>query len=394
MTARIASRELTTRLRDKSFMLPTVILTILLAGVGILSGGRVGDVRQYKVGVVESTSAIRTGEVLAAIPDKRSPRVDVRRVKTRSDGDELLRARDLAALVDGDQIVVRDGLPDSLGALIRGSIDCARSTETARCATTGEASVETVLNPNARADRVQRNLGYVAIVLLYGLLFGFGFLIAGGVVEERTAGLSETLRASARPGPLLGGKVVGIGLLGLLQLIVVTTVGLAAAQMSGALPSLGRAAGLAGVLVVSYLIGIALYGCALAAAASLVSRQEDLQVVTTPVSLALLVSFVVGLGELATHAGGAHVLRLLPPITPFALVGTAGRGHLGLVPLLAAVLICTGVAILAALACIRVYSGATVRGSGQVAAAEAWRLGRRTGRTSDGAQATGNPSPD
>jgi ABC-2 type transport system permease protein len=376
MTGQVAGRELTTRFRDKSFVLPTVILSLLLAGVALIAGNRGSDVRQYKVGVVESTSALRTGEVLAGIPDGRSPTVDVVRVLSRADGEELLSSKDLAALFDGDQIVVQDDLPESLGALVRGAIDCARSTEIERCAINSEVAAETVLNADARADRVQRNLGYVAIVLLYGLLFGFGFLIAGGVVEERTAGLPEMLRSASRPGPLLGGKVIGIGALGLLQLLVVTTVGLAAAQMAGALPNLGRAVGLASVLAVAYLIGIALYGCALAAAASLVSRQEDLQVVTTPVSLALLAAFFVGLGELGTHVGGAHLLRFIPPITPFALVGSAARGHLGTPALVGAILISIGVAILVALACVRIYSGATVRRSGRVGVGEAWTLGR------------------
>ena len=383
--AHVAVRELSTRLRDKSFVVPTVILALLLAGVAAVAGTRGSEVRQYRVGVVEGTSALRTGEVLAEIPDGRPPSILVERVKSRSDGDQLLRSKDLAAVVDGDQIVVRDGLPDSLGAAVRGAIDCARSSEIDRCALISAASDESVLNSRARADRVQRNLGYVGIVLLYGLLFGFGFLIAGGVVEERTAGLPEMLRASAGPGPLLGGKVAGIGALGFLQLLIVEVVGLSAAQMAGALPSLGRAFGLAGVLAVAYLIGIALYGCALAAAASLVSRQEDLQVVTTPISLTLLGAFFVGLGELATHVGGAHLLRFVPPVTPFALVGSAARGHLGTLSLLGAVLISLGVAILLALASVRVYSGATVRRSGRLSVGEAWRLGgsRLSGRAEE-----------
>lgn len=370
---RVARREVVTRLRDRTFLIPTVLLALIAIALGTLAGSRDDGPRAYDVATVGGGAGDPVADALRAFRGH-GVALRVREVSDRAEGERLLADGGADVLLDGDATIVQNDIPAALDVAVAGARDCARSADPAGCANAGGGPVA-VRNGQARADRVQRTLGYLAIVLMYGLLFGFGFLIAGGVVEERSAGLPEVLASSARPSSLMFGKVLGIGLLGLAQLVAVSVAGLAAATAAGSLPDAPRAWQLAGVVVVSYVLGTALYGCVLAAAASLVSRQEDLQVVTTPVSLSLLGSFAVGFSELAGHVSGVHWLGALPPVAPFSLPARAAHGHLGVGAFLAIVALAVATAAVVAVLAARIATGAVLQRGGRTGVADAWRAG-------------------
>ena len=60
----------------------------------------------------------------------------------------------------------------------------------------------------------------VGVVVLYSLLILFGQFVAQGVVEEKSSRVVELLLATMRPWQLLAGKILGLGLLGLAQIVV------------------------------------------------------------------------------------------------------------------------------------------------------------------------------
>jgi len=63
-----------------------------------------------------------------------------------------------------------------------------------------------------------RRRGYIVAIVLFVTLQIYGIQVAQGVAEEKESRIVEILLATVRPGQLLAGKVVGIGLVGLLQL--------------------------------------------------------------------------------------------------------------------------------------------------------------------------------
>src|SRR4029450_3626525 len=81
----------------------------------------------------------------------------------------------------------------------------------------------------------KRTIATVAVFLLYGQLIGYCFTVAMGVVEEKSTRAGGVLLAAARPVQLLAGKIIGIGLVGLFQLIIIGVVGLVVATASGAI---------------------------------------------------------------------------------------------------------------------------------------------------------------
>ena len=132
---------------------------------------------------------------------------------------------------------------------------------------------------------------FFAVLLLYGQLIGIGYFVAAGVVEEKSSRVVEVLLATVKPVHLLAGKVIGLGILGLGQLLLLAIIGMGAATASGALEVDGDVLRAAVLALVWFVVGYAFYGAAFACAASLVSRQEDLQSVLTPLSLLLMVGF-------------------------------------------------------------------------------------------------------
>src|SRR6202022_2379498 len=76
--------------------------------------------------------------------------------------------------------------------------------------------------------------GFVVALFLYVALLTYGQFIAQGVVEEKANRIVEIILSTVRPGQLLIGKVVGIGLVGLIQLGVISVFAFAVAALTGA----------------------------------------------------------------------------------------------------------------------------------------------------------------
>jgi ABC-2 type transport system permease protein len=227
--------------------------------------------------------------------------------------------------------------------------------------------------PDPDAD-ARRAIVSVGTFVLYGQLIGYGFWVATGIVEEKSSRVVEVLLATVRPRALLAGKVLGIGLLALGQLLLVAVLGVGASAATGVV-DIGLSA-LEPVLLLLgwFVLGFAFYACLFAAGAARVSRQEDLQSVTTPGTLLVLVSFFASF-YVADDPGStaARVLGVLPPFSALvAPVRAAGGSAAWWEAPLAVALMLLAVAGLVVLAA-RVYEGSVLRMGGTVGLREALR---------------------
>ena len=119
-------------------------------------------------------------------------------------------------------------------------------------------------------------VGIFVAALLYVALVVYGQLVAaGGRRGEGQPGHRDTA-STVRPRQLLFGKVVGIGLVGLAQLIVVGAVALIAVARTQVInvPNVGVTAVLGGLLW--FVLGFVFYALIYAAAGSLVSSKRIL----------------------------------------------------------------------------------------------------------------------
>jgi ABC-2 type transport system permease protein len=162
-------------------------------------------------------------------------------------------------------------------------------------------------------------VGFVTAVLLLISVTTFGGFVLTGVVEEKTSAVIELLLARVRAYQLLAGKVVGIGVVALLQMAVAVAAGIVALSISGAdIPAEIWVS--VPTTLLWFVAGFLLYSTLFALAGSFVSRQEDAQAAAAPISLtftaAYFIVFTVGTVPDSTVA---VVLSMLPPFAPLLM---------------------------------------------------------------------------
>jgi ABC-2 type transport system permease protein len=186
----------------------------------------------------------------------------------------------------------------------------------------------------------------------------------------------ELLLAVLRPWQLMAGKIIGIGIVGLLQFAIIGGVGLAGALATDLLTLPPASA--AGTLVAAlawYAIGFFLFAAMLAAAAALVSRQEDVTSVVQPVMVAIAATFVVSIA-LLTDDPDDPLVEILSVVPPFSPVLMPARAALGSVPIWQ-----TGVSVALAAAAVaalawwggKIYAYAVLRTGARVTLTEVLR---------------------
>ena len=176
-------------------------------------------------------------------------------------------------------------------------------------------------------------LGTVFLILMFITILIYGMWVATGVATEKSSRVMELMISAASPRQLLVGKVLGIGGAGLTQYVAIATpavlvlafqddIARALLGPGGAgLPTGGLTIGLLGAYGVFFLLGFALFALIYAAVGSFVSRPDDLQTLSLPLSLVAMAGY---LSALVVLLGGGGVLgrlaSFIPPFSPFAML--------------------------------------------------------------------------
>jgi ABC-2 type transport system permease protein len=395
----VSRREFVERIRDRGFQISTGISLLILVGL-IVANSLTKPGATYALATQSSSDVIRSvGNEVSSAGAAQGVHVGISSVDSRAQAERLLRNGTIdAAIVEGDsgpEILVKSSAPDQLVGLVQ----VVARTALARAALAREgvapSRLDAALNhrplpvrsleppdPHAKSNSA---VAFVGVLLLYGQLFGYGFWVATGVVEEKSSRVVELLLSAIRPSELLTGKILGIGLLGLLQLTLMATIALFVSNAVGLLTFPAGALGAAGLVIVWFAIGFAFYSTLFAVAGSLVSRQEDLQNTMTPISLVILASFFVSIGALSSpDAPLVKLASFLPPSAPLAMpprliLGSATPAQ---AVLSAAISIAATVAMISVAS--RIYASAILR-TGRVGLREVWRARRTTVETTEAA---------
>ena len=295
----------------------------------VLTVGASGGGGSWKLSMVPSVGAVDAGAYEAAL-------VVTRETNGRLDFD-LRTTQDIGA--DKRQLL-------QIGTYGVGVIDAARQ---------GGASVQipkltttAIDGPNAGGAPVssseyasRRIVGIVFVVLIFITLVIYGMWVAAGVVAEKSSRVMELLISAASARQLVLGKVLGIGAAGatqyaviiasaLLALVVEEGVSVALLGPGGSVaPSLvALSPGLLLAFASFYVLGFALYALIYAAAGSLVSRPEDLQIIALPLSLIAIVGYFQAV--LALSGGTAGFIRFasyVPFWSPFVMLTRLSIGR-------------------------------------------------------------------
>ena len=379
----VARRELTERVRERSFLVGTCVSIAIIALVVVLPPLLGLDEQdRYTVGAVGEQAA-KVAEAARAGAGAFDAEITVRRVEP--DGaDTELRDGELDAVLTDDVLRSREKPDDKLVGVLQAADREVRSGAALREAGLSEGEVRAALSPEPlRVSTIEPvddrrdslgGLAFFTILILYGQLLTYGFWVASGVVEEKASRVVEILLSTIRPRELLAGKVIGLGLLGLAQLLLVAAVGLLVATATGAVDVDSDLLIAVGLSLLWFVLGYAFFACAFACAGALVPRLEELQASATPLTLTIMISLFIAFAVNSDPEGTlAHVSAFIPftaPMTlpPRILVGAAPWYEVvgGAVVTLAAA------AALIPLAA-RIYSGAVLRTGSAVKLRDAWR---------------------
>lgn len=385
----VARREFLTRVRTRFFQVGTIVLMLLLAGYIVLQALVISKSGMtVKVGFVGATQQF--AQPLQTIASSSSLKIETSNFSDVATGESEVRNGKIDALVSGQttapDVAVKDQLDPAVASALNSlvkvvvlnqAITASGGDPTAIDAQIVQAGIHVVLlDPNAAKRTQSTVVGIFVAALLYVALVLYGQFVAAGVVEEKANRIIEILLATIRPRQLMLGKVIGIGLVGLVQLVLLSAVGVIVATRTHAVsvPSITVTAVAGGILW--FVLGFVLYALMYAAAGSLVSRQEDLASVTTPITLLIVGTYLAFFWVVANPTEPlAIALSIIPPFAPVLMASRMATGDAQLWQvLLAVVLTIIEIAALNALAA-RIYQNSVLRVGTRVRLSDAWRGG-------------------
>jgi ABC-2 type transport system permease protein len=380
----VARRDFRVRLRDKGFLISTSITMAVFTVFILLRAFGGGGTPTYDLGTLGDGSR-SIGDLAARAAPSPGVWIHVHAVADRAAASRALAAGTLdAVLIDGDRLLVQEQAPDPLRTAVQTAVVADRIGAALGDAGLSGDAVSRVLSPSpvpvdalhpVDPDRdANATVAFVAVLLLYGQLFGYGVWVATGVIEEKSSRVVEILLSTIRARQLLAGKIAGIGVLGLLQLLFIATYGIALAGLTGALEVPLHATGTAVLAVGWFVLGFAFYASLFAVAGSLVSRMEELQNAIVPLNLLILASFFVSIGAVQDPGSPLAVAASIVPFSsalamPVRIALGSATGPQ--IVLALAVLIGSTLALIPLAG--RLYAGAVLQTSGRVKLRDAWR---------------------
>jgi ABC-2 type transport system permease protein len=187
-------------------------------------------------------------------------------------------------------------------------------------------------------------VGFALTIFIFMAIMLYGQWVAMSVAEEKSSRVMEIVLGAATPFQLLAGKVIGVGGLGLVQyLVVFVPVSLVvvfqdriAAFVLGGTATSGLPPGLTIELLVAFgvmfVLGFALYAVLYAGAASMVSRQEDINQVVAPLTLLSTAGYMVaayaGTGLLDLASPALVIASYIPFISPYLILTRIAAGQI------------------------------------------------------------------
>lgn len=387
----IAGRELRERLRAKSFLLFTAALVVVIVAIGLIAriaGG--GDPEPVQIGVTEPVPSgfVAAVEQVAAVFEREA---EVSAVATPDAARQAVEDDDLDAAVIGAerQLVFAEDVDGEIeaivgqawsGAQLQDAMVAAGMTpEQVADALAGDPLDVVTLDEDDAPDEIAMLTGTLAAILLFIAIQTFGNYVLVGVTEEKSTAVVELLLARVSADQLLAGKVIGIGIAGLIQFVAAIAAGVVSLTISGtdvpdeiwsALP----------MTIVWFLGGYALYSTVFALAGSLVSRQEDAQAAAAPISTVLIGAYLlVFIFGYVPDSTASTVMSLIPPLAPLLMPMRMAAGAAPLWQVAVSLVLLLVTIVLVWKLAAKVYEQVLLRRGSRISWKEVLSLARRKG---------------
>ena len=374
-TGLVAAREVRERLRGRLFKVITLILLAVVAAAIVIPTLHSAPRSTVNVGVVGTLSPSERGTVSAALAHARL-RGLIATERDIYDARAALRTRRVTVVIDqGRSVLVETSA--SAGASTA-TIAAATAIATAigmenafraaglsvsQAAVIAHARPLPIRSAAPHQSDTARATSVIGLVFVFILLTQYLAWTLVGVMEEKASRVVEVLLATVRPIQLLGGKVLGIGLVALLQAGLLVAFALGVADAAGSDLLKGTAPSVIFVSLLWLVLAYAFYAWVFAAAGSMAERQDQAQSMSLPLSVPIIVGYILGLVSSGPRPVSPlmKVLAYLPPTAPFEMPLLVAKGEVTWWEFLLAVVLCIGSTVVVARLAAVVYERAVLR---------------------------------
>ena len=205
----------------------------------------------------------------------------------------------------------------------------------------------------------------LSIVLFYAIYF-CAYQVSSSITTEKTSKIIETLVTSTSPKTIVLGKTIGIGVVGLLQLILLVGTALISAKafldpelinsildISAITPYLGI------ITVIYFILGYLAYALLYALTGSTVSKPEDIQSANGPVAMLAVIGFYLSYFTMMNPTSSLNVFASIFPISsPFCMPFRIMMGLASTTDVLISIAVLIITILIIAKVAIKIYSNA------------------------------------
>jgi ABC-2 type transport system permease protein len=380
----VAAREIRERGRSRAF-LASLLLMLLVVAAAITLPALVDTGPGTKdVGLTGATPAGVTA-ALQAQGDAVDTTIRIHRYDTKASGETAVRDGEIDVLVvDARRLEWRKRADEQLKAVVTGAIQLVAVRDRAEAAGMDPDELLAIVQPvplaNIELGQVKgrtpddETAAFIMTLVLFFAISTYGAMVLSGVVEEKSSRTVEVLLARMPARNLLAGKIAGIGLLGLAQIAATAIVALVAGSLADSFDVPAVRDSVIAWAVVWFLLGYALYATVFGTLGSLASRTEDASSVAGPVSIILVLGFMVSFAAIGSaDTTWALLVSWFPLTAPLAMPNRIAMGAATWWdPAVAALLTLATIAGLVVLGG-RVYTRAILHTGATLTLGEAWR---------------------
>lgn len=206
------------------------------------------------------------------------------------------------------------------------------------------------------SSRLSMGVAYISGFVIYMFIFLYGAMVMQGVIEEKSSRIIEVIVSSVKPFELMMGKIIGIALVALTQVVIwvaVVVVGMlvvgqimapdptavgAAVEMSNQVPhemagvmsavsDLGYLARVLGAFVIFFMGGYLLYASMFAAVGSGVDNVADTQQLQMPITMPLILAIVLMMAVMKEpNSAMAFWFSMIPFTSPIIMMARVAYG--------------------------------------------------------------------
>ncbi|MEO9021030.1 MAG: ABC transporter permease [Ginsengibacter sp.] len=236
----IIKREYLTRVRNKTFILSTILLPLFFIGLIFAAAYfSVSSTENQKVAVSDNNGIFRSSFQSSKLITYEFPTdVNANNFKEKgytaflkipedynSSGDSISLISDKQLGMDAEG-KIKDQINDAIRnqAFLRNNIDKKILDSINKMSEDGMYKFRTVVKQGNKTEKsnsaLSYGIGYGSGFLIYMTLFIYGAAVMRGVMEEKMNRIAEVIISSVKPFQLMMGKIIGIAAVGLTQLLI------------------------------------------------------------------------------------------------------------------------------------------------------------------------------